>query len=334
MRNPVLSVQDLRTHFFTGNDVARAVDGISLDFYEGETLGIVGESGCGKSVTCLSILRLVPPPGRIVGGKVLFAGQDLLELPEREMRRIRGKQISMVFQDPMTSLNPFLTIGEQVAELLQVHDGLSRRQARQRAIAVLESVGIPDAATRLGEYPHRFSGGMRQRVMIAMALVGHPRVLIADEPTTALDVTIQAQVLELFRHIRSERGTSILLVTHNLGIVAGIAERVAVMYAGRVVECSPTQELFDHPRHPYTLALLEAMPQVGDEQHDLRPIAGAPPDLRQLPPGCSFYARCPFRQQKCAEQSPPLVPVAPDHLASCWVDVTARREGNSSVGSP
>ena len=320
--NPILSLQDLKTYFYTGHGVARAVDGVSLDFYEGETVGIVGESGSGKTVSCLSILRLVPPPGKIVGGKVLFAGQDLLQLSEREMRRIRGKQISMVFQDPMSSLNPFLTIGDQVTEALEVHDVASPRSARQRAVEMLESVGIPDAAARLEDYPHHFSGGMSQRVMIAMALIGHPQLLIADEPTTALDVTIQAQVLELFRQIKSQRGTSILLITHNLGIVAGIAHRVAVMYAGRVVECAPTEELFQTPRHPYTLALLEALPRVGEESLDLKPIPGTPPDLTRLPPGCSFYDRCPFRQQKCAEEAPPLLPVMPGHLASCWVDIT------------
>ena len=323
--NPILSLQDLQTYFFTGNGVARAVDGVSLDFYEGETVGIVGESGSGKTVSCLSILRLVPPPGKIVGGKVLFSGQDLLQLPEKEMRRIRGKHISMVFQDPMSSLNPFLTIGEQVAEVLAVHDLASPRAARQRTVEMLESVGIPDAAARLKDYPHHFSGGMRQRVMIAMALIGNPRVLIADEPTTALDVTIQAQVLELFRQIKAQRGTSILLITHNLGIVAGIAHRVAVLYAGRVAECAPTEELFRNPRHPYTLALLEALPRAGEAPQDLKPIPGTPPDLTRLPPGCSFYDRCPFRQQKCAEQAPPLLPVAPGHLASCWVDVAAYR---------
>ncbi|MFB3095791.1 MAG: ABC transporter ATP-binding protein, partial [Candidatus Acidiferrales bacterium] len=233
-QNPILSFQDLKTHFFTGHGVAKAVDGVSMDLGEGETLGIVGESGSGKTVTCLSVLRLVPSPGRIVGGRILFEGRDLAGLAERELQQVRGKQIGMVFQDPMTSLNPFLTIGDQVAEPLLVHDRLSRREARRRAAELLGKVGIPEPASRLSDYPHRFSGGMRQRVMIAMALIGNPKVLIADEPTTALDVTIQAQVLELFRKLKEEFGTAILLITHNLGVVAGMADRVAVMYAGRV----------------------------------------------------------------------------------------------------
>ena len=321
--DPILSLQDLKTYFFTASGVAKAVDGVSLDLGEGETLGIVGESGSGKSVTCLSVLQLVPPPGRIVGGKIVFLGRDLVGMPEKKLRRIRGKEISMVFQDPMISLNPFLTVGDQVAEALQVHDGLNRRQARGRAVEMLGKVGIPDAAGRLEDYPHRFSGGMRQRVMIAMALIGQPKVLIADEPTTALDVTIQAQVLELFHQIKSDLRTSILLITHNLGIVAGIADQVAVMYAGRVVESAPTEELFDNPRHPYTLALLEAVPRVGDDPQNLRPVAGSPPALTSLPPGGAFYDRCSFRQPRCQQEPPPLLPVGKNHQASCWVEVPA-----------
>ena len=325
----VLSIRGLKTHFFTRRGVAKAVDGVSLDLRPGETLGVVGESGSGKTVTSLSILRLVPPPGRIVSGEILFEGRNLAALPEGELRAIRGKQISMVFQDPMSSLNPFLTVGDQVAEALLVHQSLrerlSRREAMRRAAEVLGKVGIPDPARHLDDYPHRFSGGMRQRVMIAMALITNPTVLIADEPTTALDVTIQAQVLDLFERIKSEFKTSILLITHNLGIVAGIADHVAVMYAGRVVEYAPTEELFAHPRHPYTLALLKAVPRPGDANQTIAPIPGSPPDLMRLPPGCSFYDRCPFRENRCREESPPLAPVAGEHLARCWVDVRKQK---------
>jgi oligopeptide transport system ATP-binding protein len=324
--NTILSLQDLQTYFFSPGRVVKAVDGVSLELGEGETLGIVGESGSGKSATCLSVLGLIPPPGRIVGGKILFEGRNLVELSSREMRAIRGKKIGMVFQDPMTSLNPFLTIGDQLMEPLIVHDRMSRGDARRRAAEMLEKVGIADAAARLNDYPHRFSGGMRQRVMIAMALLGNPKVLIADEPTTALDATIQAQVLDLFRHIKKEFGASILLITHNLGIVAGMADRVAVMYAGRVVEYGRTDELFYNPRHPYTLALLKAVPRLGNGQQEVTPIAGSPPDLARLPEGCAFYDRCPFHEEKCQQQAPPLDPVAEGHLARCWVDISAKSE--------
>ena len=328
VQESVLSVRELKTYFFTRSGTARAVDGVSLDLRAGETLGVVGESGSGKTVTSLSILRIVPPPGRIVGGEILFEGRNLAALPEAELRDIRGKRISMVFQDPMSSLNPFLTVGDQVAETLLIHQSfrerLSRREALRRAAEVLGKVGIPDPESRLDDYPHRFSGGMRQRVMIAMALIPNPQVLIADEPTTALDVTIQAQVLDLFHRIKSEFKTSILLITHNLGIVAGIADQVAVMYAGRVVEYAPTEELFAHPRHPYTLALLKAVPRPGDVSQTIAPIPGAPPDLMRLPPGCSFYDRCPFREDRCREEAPALEPVAPEHWARCWVDVRSK----------
>ncbi|OFV96758.1 MAG: peptide ABC transporter ATP-binding protein [Acidobacteria bacterium RIFCSPLOWO2_02_FULL_60_20] len=323
---PILALLDLRTHFFAPSGIVKAVDGVSLELGERETLGIVGESGSGKTATCLSILGLIPPPGRIVGGKVMFEGRNLVELTARELRQIRGKRIGMVFQDPMTSLNPFLTIGDQLMETLLVHDRLSKPEARRRAVEMLEKVGISDAAARLGDYPHRFSGGMRQRVMIAMALLGNPKVLIADEPTTALDATIQAQVLDLFRHIKSEFGAAILLITHNLGIVAGMADRVAVMYAGRVVESGPTDELFYRPRHPYTLALLQAVPRLGNGQQEVAPIAGSPPDLANLPAGCAFYDRCPFRLDKCKQEMPPLEPVAPNHNARCWVDISGKSE--------
>ncbi len=318
---PVLTIEDLRTHFFTDSGVVRAVDGVSLTLFAGETLGIVGESGCGKSATCLSILNLIPEPGRIVGGRVQFDGRNLLELPPRDLRDVRGRRIGMVFQDPMSSLNPFLTIGEQLMEPLLVHERIGRAEARRRAVRMLEDVGIPDAPSRMKDYPHRFSGGMRQRVMIAMSLIGNPQVVLADEPTTALDATIQAQVLDLFRRIREERGAAILMVTHNLGVVAGIADRVAVMYAGRIVEIASTDDLFSRPRHPYTVALLKSVPRLDEPDREVAPIAGTPPDLAALPPGCAFYDRCSFREPRCRENAPPLEAVGEAHMARCWVDI-------------
>jgi oligopeptide/dipeptide ABC transporter ATP-binding protein len=324
-RNSLLSLQDLKVWFRTRRGIVKAADGVSLDLRAGETLGIVGESGSGKSVTCLSILNLIPSGGRIESGKILFENRNLVGLSERDYRRIRGKEIAMVFQDPMTSLNPFQTVGEQVGEPLVVHEHASKGEARRRATEMLERVGIAEPDRRFDEYPHQFSGGMRQRVMIAMALITHPKLLIADEPTTALDVTIQAQVLELFRNLKAERGASIVLVTHNLGIVAGMADRVAVMYAGRVVEYAETGELFLNPRHPYTLALLKAVPRLGDGAGIVAPIPGAPPDLARLPAGCSFYERCRFRLAKCETEPPPLAPVGENHVASCWVDVGGQK---------
>jgi len=324
-QNSLLSLQDLKVWFRTRRGIVKAADGVSLDLPAGETLGIVGESGSGKSVTCLSILNLIPAGGRIEAGRILFENRDLVGLSERDYRRIRGKEIAMVFQDPLTSLNPFQTVGEQVGEPLVIHEHATNSEARRRATEMLERVGIPEPGRRLDEYPHQFSGGMRQRVMIAMALITHPKLLIADEPTTALDVTIQAQVLELFRNLKAERGASIVLVTHNLGIVAGMADRVAVMYAGRVVEYAETDELFSNPRHPYTLALLKAVPRLGDGAGSVAPIPGAPPDLARLPAGCSFYERCPFRLEKCETEPPPLAPVGENHLASCWVDVSGQK---------
>ncbi|OFV99491.1 MAG: peptide ABC transporter ATP-binding protein [Acidobacteria bacterium RIFCSPLOWO2_12_FULL_54_10] len=317
----MLSIQGLKTYFFTRSGIARAVDDVSLEVRPGETLGIVGESGSGKSVTFLSVLRLVPPPGKTVSGEIIFEGQDLLQMPLQKLRNIRGKRIGIVFQDPMTSLNPFLRIGDQVAETLLVHEKISRNKALDRAVGILEKVGISDAASRLEDYPHRFSGGMRQRVMIASALIANPSLLIADEPTTALDVTIQAQVLDLFTHIKSEFSTAIVLITHNLGIVAGMADHAAVMYSGRVVEYAKTTDLFAHPRHPYTLALLKTLPRPGDMQPSVQPIPGMPPDLTCLPRGCSFFDRCAFRMDRCLEESPPLISFGPGHQASCWVDI-------------
>jgi len=306
----------------------RAVDGVSFAVKSGEKLGVVGESGCGKSVTALSIMRLVQqPPGEYAGGSILFQDQDLLELPESGMRKIRGGQIGMIFQDPMTCLNPTMTVGKQIAEGLQIHLKLSSDQALKRAVSLLEQVGIPDAATRASAYPHQFSGGMRQRVVIAIALACNPKLLVADEPTTALDVTVQAQILELIGGVCDEFGTAVILITHDLGVVAG-TDRVVVMYAGKVVETAPTDELFVNPRHPYTLGLLSSVPRL-DEQRtsELRTIEGAPPDLLQPPPGCPFMPRCAFARAICRTM-PPLDPVAGNaaHRKACWVDVTDPRE--------
>jgi oligopeptide transport system ATP-binding protein len=325
----LLEVQDLKTYFKVKAGRVRAVDGTSFAVKPGEKLGVVGESGCGKSVTALSIMRLVPqPPGEYAGGSILFQDQDLLELPESAMRKIRGGQIGMIFQDPMTCLNPTMTVGKQIAEGLRIHLKLSSDQALKRAVALLEQVGIPDAATRANAYPHQFSGGMRQRVMIAIALACNPKLLIADEPTTALDVTVQAQILELISGVCNEFGTAVILITHDLGVVAGMTDRVVVMYAGKVVETAPTGELFANPRHPYTLGLLSSVPRL-DEQRtsELRTIEGAPPDLLQPPPGCPFMPRCTFARAICRTM-PPLDPVAGNaaHRKACWADVTDPRE--------
>jgi oligopeptide transport system ATP-binding protein len=322
MSEPILQVRDLRTEFRTDDGVVRAVDGVSFDVEAGRTLGIVGESGSGKSVTNLSMLRLIPnPPGRITGGTVRFDGVDLLSLPESDLRRIRGKRIAMIFQDPMTSLNPYLRIGTQLGEVLELHERCRRAEARRRSIEMLERVGIPDAPRRIDRYPHEFSGGMRQRAMIAMALLCKPQVLIADEPTTALDVTIQAQILELVRAMRDELGMALILITHDLGVVAGTADEVAVMYAGRIVEHAPARQLFANPCHPYTLGLLRSIPRLDRESERLTPIPGRPPDLVRLPPGCPFAPRCGFVVERCRSERPDLMPVEPRHAAACWVDV-------------
>lgn len=325
----LLEVQDLKTYFKVKAGRVRAVDGVSFAVKPGEKLGVVGESGCGKSVTALSLMRLVQqPPGEYAGGSILFQDQDLLELPESGMRKIRGGQIGMIFQDPMTCLNPTMTVGKQIAEGLQIHLKLSSDQALKRAVSLLEQVGIPDAATRASAYPHQFSGGMRQRVVIAIALACNPKLLIADEPTTALDVTVQAQILELIGGVSDEFGTAVILITHDLGVVAGMTDRVVVMYAGKVVETAPTDELFANPCHPYTLGLLSSVPRL-DEQRtsELRTIEGAPPDLLQPPPGCPFMPRCAFARAICRTM-PPLDPVAGNaaHRKACWVDVTDPRE--------
>ena len=316
----LLEVKDLATYFFTPEGVVKAVDGISYDLEEGEILGLVGESGCGKSVSALSLMRLIQNPGKNVAGEVLFNGQDLLALNDRDMRRIRGKDMSMIFQEPMTSLNPVLTIGRQLTEALQLHLGLDKKGAEQRAGELLLMVGIPEGDRRLKDYPHQFSGGMRQRVMIAMALSCDPKMLIADEPTTALDVTIQAQILELVQRLGKELGTAVLIITHNLGVVARYADRVNVMYAGKIIERGTSREIYGNPRHPYTIGLLASVPRLDEPRKEqLDPIQGLPPDLIALPEGCSFRPRCKFAIDRCATEIPPLVEVSEGHTSACWV---------------
>jgi oligopeptide transport system ATP-binding protein len=326
---PLLQVRNLKTQFFTQDGVVQAVNDVSFEVNEGETLGIVGESGCGKSVSMLSIMRLIPqPPGKIVGGQVLFESKDLLKLSDEEMRKVRGNRIAMIFQDPMTSLNPVLNIGQQISEAVTLHLGLSRSQARKRTIELLEMVGIPDAAGRVDDYPHQFSGGMRQRVMIAMGLSCNPDLLIADEPTTALDVTIQAQIVDLVQNLKRTLGMAVIWITHDLGVVAGLADRVIVMYAGFIIEKASVKELYQDPRMPYTLGLLRSIPRLdANRQTRLTPIQGLPPDLIKLPAGCPFSPRCPFVIDRCLAERPPLVQAGtPEHLAACWVDVTDGRD--------
>jgi oligopeptide transport system ATP-binding protein len=317
----LLEVKDLRTYFNTRDGVVKAVDGVSYDIQEGETLGLVGESGCGKSVSALSILRLIAsPPGRIVGGSVEFEGRDLMKLSDAEMRRVRGNDIAMVFQEPMTSLNPVLTIGRQLTEGLELHLKMSKGDARSRAAELLTMVGIADAAQQLKNYPHQFSGGMRQRVMIAMALSCNPKLLIADEPTTALDVTIQAQILELLQKLSAEIGTSVLIITHNLGVIARYANRVNVMYAGKIVEGATARELFTNPQHPYTKGLLKSVPRLDqDRTKKLSTIEGSPPDLINLPQGCAFQPRCAYAVAECSVSAPPLTDRGDGHVAACFV---------------
>jgi oligopeptide transport system ATP-binding protein len=324
----LLDVQGLETHFRTNEGVVHAVNGVSFRLKEGETLGIVGESGSGKSVTVLSMLRLIPsPPGEVVAGQAHYLGKDLLTLPDQEIRRLLGYQISMIFQDPMTSFNPVLTIGRQITEPLQIHLGRSYKDAWNRGVEFLELVGIPNAQERMKDYPHQFSGGMRQRVMIAMALVCTPSILIADEPTTALDVTIQAQILELVKRLRDEMGMSMIWITHDLGIIAGLADRVLVMYGGLIVEEVPVVELYQRPRHPYTIALLASLPRVDEVgQRRLASIDGLPPVLLEEPDHCPFAPRCQFAIEHCWHENPPLRPVNVDHSVACWVDPHSGRE--------
>ena len=319
----LLEIRDLATHFFTEDGVLRAVDGISYDLEEGETLGIVGESGCGKSVSALSVMRLVAdPPGKIVRGEVMFDGRDLLKLRESEMRRVRGNQIGMIFQEPMASLNPVLSIGRQLTETLELHLDMSRSQALERARELLSTVGIPDPERRLRDYPHHLSGGMRQRVMIAMAISCNPRLIIADEPTTALDMTTQAQILELMQSLSKELGTALIIITHNLGVVARYASRVLVMYAGKIIETGESRDIYGDPRHPYTRGLLNSVPRLDAPAGTrLNPIEGLPPDLIETSRGCSFAPRCEFADRSkfgCTSKVPPLMTVEGAHASACW----------------
>ena len=343
---PILDVRDLQTHFFTDRGVVKAVDGVSFQLYPGETVGVVGESGCGKSMTAASIMRLIRHPGRIVGGEIRFLGEDIVQKSEREMRRLRGNKMAMIFQDPLTTLNPVLKVGAQVTESIRIHSGgarddagrlggwlrrlldpagrVSRREAWERGVALLEQVGIPAPEERMRSYPHEMSGGMRQRVMIAIALACNPVLLLADEPTTALDVTIQAQILELMQQIKEERGTSILLITHDFGVVSEFCDRVIVMYAGKVVEQAPLDELLDNPRHPYTQGLLASIPRLGDKSYRVRPIEGIVPELHDLPAGCNFCTRCPLADEYCRRVEPALEEIGSEHFVACHkVDMTA-----------
>ena len=316
----LLEVKDLQTHFFTMDGVVKAVDGVSYDLEEGETLGLVGESGCGKSVSALSLMRLIPdPPGKIVNGEVVLDGEDILKIDMDDMRNIRGAKMSMVFQEPMTSLNPVLTIERQLTETLQLHKGMSKAEARREGVDLLSRVGIPDPEQRIKQYPHQFSGGMRQRVMIAMALSCSPRLIIADEPTTALDVTIQAQILELMKSLTTEFGVALIVITHNLGVVARYADRVNIMYAGRIIERGSAREIYSNPRHPYTVGLLRSVPRLDlPRRAKLDPIEGQPPDLVNLPAGCAFRARCRWAVDKCATDTPLLQETGPNHWSACW----------------
>ncbi|NLK08465.1 MAG: ABC transporter ATP-binding protein [Firmicutes bacterium] len=326
MAEKLLEVKGLKTYFYTDDGVIPAVDGVDFTLNRGETIGIVGESGCGKSVTSLSIMGLIPdPPGKIVDGEILFEGADLLNKSEAEMRRIRGNEISMIFQEPMTSLNPVFTIGNQIMETIMLHQHLNKTEARKQAIRMLQLVGIPSPEARIDEYPHQLSGGMRQRVMIAMALSCNPTLLIADEPTTALDVTIQAQILDLMRELRDEFGTSIMLITHDLGVVAELAEQVVVMYAGKIVERADVKSLFVDPLHPYTLGLMGSIPKLTEEQERLQVIEGVVPNPAFMPEGCRFHPRCQEARDICRQEEPPLLEHKPNHEAACWKYTEYRR---------
>jgi peptide/nickel transport system ATP-binding protein len=333
--NFLLKIRSLRTHFFTDEGVAKAVDGMDLELEEGGTLGLVGESGCGKSVTALSIMRLIPSPsGRIVEGEITFNGTNLLTLSEAEMRKIRGRYISMIFQEPMTSLNPVFQIGDQISEVLRLHEGMSRKEAGNRSVEMLKLVGIPAPERRVMEYPYQLSGGMRQRAMIAMALACSPKLMIADEPTTALDVTIQAQILELMNRLQKEKGMSLILITHNLGVIAETARKVAVMYAGRIVEYTDVRSIFSFPKHPYTQGLLKSIPWLGahhGRKEKLEAIPGLVPSLLDLPVGCKFSNRCKYAFDRCVEESP-LLDLIPGHLVRCWLyeSKTATRDQRSA----
>ena len=334
----LLEIRDLHVEFATYGGVVKAVRGVSLELERGKTLAVVGESGCGKSVTFQAAMGLVPtPPGRIPAGSVRFEGQELLGLSVRAANRVRGKEVGMIFQDPMTSLNPTMSVGLQITEALRFHEGMSGRTARARAVELLERVQIPEAGTRVDHYPFQFSGGMRQRVMIAMAIACHPKLLVADEPTTALDVTVQAQILDLLRDLQRESGMGIVLITHDLGVVAQMADDVAVMYAGKIVERGSVDDVFYRPAHPYTLGLKQAMPSDAEGPRPrLEPIEGSPPDLFAPPPGCPYFERCPWAMKACGPALPPLWPVQPGHAARCWLhheDAAARRPGRLFLGA-
>ncbi len=320
---PLLEVKNLHTHFFTEDGIVKAVDGISYDLHQGETLGLVGESGCGKTVSALSVIRLIPnPPGKVVEGEILFEGRDLLTLSEDEICDVRGNRIAMIFQEPMTSLNPVLTIGRQIAEPMELHLDMSKEDALSKSITLLEEVQIPEARTRISAYPHLFSGGMRQRAMIAMGLGCNPTLIIADEPTTALDVTIQAQLLELLKGLTQEFGTALIIITHNLGVVARYADRVNVMYAGRIVEKGTAREIYGDPRHPYTIGLMASVPRLDqDMKEKLVPIEGQPPDLLAVPKGCAFHPRCTYAIERCRQEVPILKSITGKHETACWVNV-------------
>jgi peptide/nickel transport system ATP-binding protein len=329
---PLLRVEDLRTYFFTSNGVVRAVDGVSFDVERGEVIGIVGESGSGKSMTALSILRLIPHPGRIVGGRILFGQdggrRDVAQMSDEEVRELRGSDVAMIFQDPMKSLNPVMRVGNQVREAMAAHRRFSGRQAEGRVVPMLEKVRIAAARQRADDFPHQFSGGMRQRLMLAMGLANEPSLLVADEPTIALDVTVQAQIIELLRELNRELGTAIVLITHNLAVVASLCTRVIVMYAGRIVEQGPTRRILKSPQHPYTWSLLRAIPRLdAPEGAQLTSIAGLPPDLGNLPPGCKFHPRCRFRIDRCTRHEPPLEFMDAGHLARCWVPIRVAMDG-------
>ncbi len=336
MTDPILRVDDLAVSFRTDEGTVRAVRGVSYDVRPGETIGLVGESGSGKSVSNLALMGLVPnPPGSIDGGRAIYHGQDLLRMSERQLQKIRGRKIAMIFQDPMTALNPLMTVEQQMTEMTRLHLGLSRKDARHQAAEMLELVGITSPAERLRDYPHQFSGGMRQRVMIAMALSCEPDLLIADEPTTALDVTIQAQILDLLADLQKRRGTSIILITHDLGVVAGVCHRVMVMYAGRIVEKADVNDLFASPRHPYTIGLLNSLPRFDEEKSELlQAIPGQPPDLAHLPSGCAFRERCVYSKAECASIDPPLEPTSNNRLAACLVDVQTSKPRSVSDDVP
>lgn len=322
----LLEVKNLKTYFSTREGTVKAVDGISYDVNPGETIGIVGESGCGKTVSALSILRLIPdPPGKIVGGELIFEGRDLLKLSEKEIRGLRGNEIAMIFQEPMTSLNPVLTIGRQISEPMELHRGMAKGEALRESIKLLESVQIPAGESRIGGYPHQFSGGMRQRVMIAMAISCSPKLLIADEPTTAIDVTIQAQLLELMKALTRDTGTALIIITHNLGVVARYADRVNVMYAGRIVEQGTADDIYHDTRHPYTLGLLKSVPRLDETvKEKLIPVEGLPPDLTDIPKGCAFNPRCTYVFDQCFEETPELSAVGNGHYKACWADVSKK----------